>query len=74
MSLEEKKLTVKFFFTVVGGMVVFYSALWGWNWLRVDKVETRQQAMDQATSGINSQLSQIQTDLKWIIAAEQEKK
>lgn len=74
MSMEEKKLTLKFFFTVIGGLIVFYSALWGWNWIRVDKVEARQQAMDSSTSQINSQLSQIQTDLKWIISAELNKK
>lgn len=73
MSLEEKRLTLKFFFTVMGSVCAFYAALWGWNWIRVDKVEARQQAMDSATSRINEQLSQIQTDLKWIIASEQDK-
>ena len=66
MSLEEKKLTIKFFFLVIGGLVTIYSALWGWNWIRVDKVEARQQKMDDATSLINEQLSSISTDLQWI--------
>jgi hypothetical protein len=66
MSAEEKRLTLKFFFTVIGFLVALYSALWGWNWIRVDKVEARQQQMDAVTSGINEQLSQIQTDLSWI--------
>jgi hypothetical protein len=74
MSLDEKRLTLKFFFTVMGSVCAFYATLWGWNWIRVDKVEARQQAMDNATSQINTQLSQIQTDLKWIINTEQNKK
>ena len=51
-------------------MIVLYSALWSWNWIRVDKVEARQQAMGDATANINAQLSQIQTDLRWLISKE----
>ena len=70
MSLEERKITIGFFFTIIGLLCACWVFLWGWSWTRMDKVEARQTTNDVASADIRTQLSQIQTDLKWLIQKE----
>jgi hypothetical protein len=70
MSLEEKRVTLKVLLTLLGITCAAWSFMWGWSWVRMDKVEARQTVSDITSADIRTQLSQIQTDLKWLINKE----
>ena len=66
MSLEEKRLTIKFFLTVLGLLMTIWFTAYGYTWVRLGAIEVRNEKTQTENADIKTQLSQIQADLSWI--------
>jgi hypothetical protein len=69
MPHDEKVLTMKVVMWVVGTLMVAWGTAYGYTWIRLGSVEAKTESARIENVGVQAQLSQIQTDLKWVINA-----
>lgn len=66
MSETDKKLTIKFLFSVLAVLMLAWSTAYGYTWVRLGSIENNYNETRNENIEIKTQLSQIQADIQWI--------
>lgn len=66
MSAEERRVTIKMIMWIIGTMVTVWACAYGYTWQRLNIVEAKAGMVSAKYEDVNSQLSEIKTNVEWI--------
>ena len=66
MSKEERRVTIKMIMWIIGTMIAVWGCAYGYTWRRLEITEAKTELVLTKYENVNSQLSQIQTNVEWI--------